>query len=94
MNQQHTRIHETSKKLKILKMFRSLYPQHSYLFVEQIRIVAHIIGQEVGVGPHHQDVSLGHRIQAAGGDAAHRLVDVQEADVASNFSQAATSSPS
>ena len=52
-----------------------------HVLVEQVAVVLHVVGEEVGGGAHHQAVPVHGVVEAAGGEAEDLLVDVQEAEV-------------
>ena len=52
-----------------------------HVLVKEVAVVLHVVGQEVGGGPHHQAVPVDGVIEAAGGETQYLLVDVQEAEV-------------
>ena len=52
-----------------------------HVLVEEVTVVLHVVGEEVGGGADHQAVPVDGVIEAAGGEAQNLLVDVQEAEV-------------
>lgn len=56
-------------------------PAGTHLPVEDVGVVVHVVGQQVGLGAHEQRVAGGGGAQRAGGEAADRLVDVEQGDV-------------
>ena len=52
-----------------------------HVLVEEVTVVLHVVGEEVGGGADHQAVPVDGVIEAAGGEAQDLLVDVEEAEV-------------
>ena len=52
-----------------------------HVLIEEVTVVLHVVGEEVGGGAHHQAVPVDGVIEAAGGETQDLLVDVQEAEV-------------